>query len=103
MSGSRRQSRPSTRRPVNSIPNTRTMGNEKLRAFIHDMDTPENFRVALQAHLGIPSIRNRLLPPRLDIIGQRVRNIAQHRKDMVPIGTRYATLFFFFPFFFTPE
>lgn len=88
MSGNRRQNRPSARRPANSIPNTRTMGNEKLRAFIHDMDTPEDFRVALANHLGIPSVRNRLLPPRLDIIAQRVGNVAQHRKDMVPIGTR---------------
>ena len=94
MSASRRQSRPSARRPANSIPNTRTMGNERLRGFIHDMDTPKDFRVALADHLGIPFVRSRLLPPRLDIIAQRVGNIAQHRRDMVPIGTRYATFFF---------
>ena len=74
------------------------MGNEKLRAFIRDMDTPKDFRVALADHLGIPSVRYRLLPPRPDIIAQRVGNVAQHRKDMVPIGTRYAILFLF-PFF----
>lgn len=91
MPRARRQSRPSARTPVNNIPNTRTMGNEKLRAFIHDMDTPDDFRAALAEHLGIPSVRSRLQPPRLDVIGQRVGNIAQRRKDMVPIGTRYAT------------
>jgi hypothetical protein len=100
MSGIRRQGRPSTSTPVNNIPNTRTMGNVKLRAFIDTMDTPDSLREALGEHLGIPSVRNRLQLPRLDVIAQRVGNIAQRRKDMVPIGIRYANrylLFYFIP------
>ena len=52
------------------------------------MDTPKEFRVAFADRLGNPSVCKRL------IIAQRVGNIAQHRKDMVPIGTKYATFFF---------
>ena len=68
--------------------------------FIHGMDTPDDFRAALAEHLGIPSVRSRLRPPRLDIIGERVGNIAQRRRDMVPIGTRYATSTTFSSFLF---
>ena len=74
----------------NNIPNTSTMGNEKLRAFIHRMDIPDSFRQALEDDLGIPSIRTRLHPPQPFVISQRVGNVAQRRRDMVPIGIRYA-------------
>ena len=93
MSGIRRQTRPSAATRVSNIPNTRTMGNVRLRAFIYAMDTPDSFREALEEHLGIPSVRTRLQPPRLDVIAQRVGNVAQRRRDMVPIGIRYAYLY----------
>ena len=96
MPGTRRQGRPNasmhanTVNNDNNIPNTRTMGNEKLRAFIHRMDIPDSFRQALEDDLGIPSIRTRLHPPQPFVISQRVGNVAQRRRDMVPIGIRYA-------------
>ena len=73
----------------NNIPNTRSMGNAKLRDFIQRMDTPDSFRQALEDHLGIPSIRTRFYPPQPHLIAERVGNVAQRRRDMVPIGIRY--------------
>lgn len=96
MSGNRRQSRPSATTPVDSIPNTRTMGNERLRVFIRNMETPNSFREAFGEHLGIPSVRTRLHPPQPGVLLQRVGNVAQRRRDMVPVGTRYATPTFFY-------
>jgi hypothetical protein len=97
MSRTRRRNRRSAPKRADNIVNTRTMGNERLCVFIDEMEIPNNYREALVEHLGIPSERSRVHPPRLDVITQRVGNVKQHRTDMVSVGTRYAAsaLFFF--------
>lgn len=64
------------------------MGRERLRTFIRDMETSESFREALESHLGVPSVRNRMQPTQPEVIVRKVGNVTQRRKDLVALGTR---------------
>ena len=94
MARTRRQNLPSVRRLANNIPNPRTLGSVRLRAFIRDMETPKSFREALGLHLGIAPTRTRLQPIQPEVITRKVGNVAQRRKDLVRYGKESATATF---------